>query len=131
MAARPRRPNLFELSGGGVGVTYSSTSTDGRARLSYTDAAHQVHFAGDEITRRRGDLGTTVSVTLSTAVDGATVSFVVVLPDVHLGDRAAEPVRSIGIRTHHAASDGPGPTVGQRQKFDVVKLRGTAQSVRF
>jgi hypothetical protein len=59
-------PNLYQLKGHGLHVTYSTSSIDGRPRLSYQDT-HQMHsFVGDEIRTDPSEIGTLVTVTLPT-----------------------------------------------------------------
>jgi hypothetical protein len=59
------QPNLFELSGRDLEVTYSASSIDGRPRLRYQSEDVDVTFVGDEIDVSELDGGVTlVSVVL-------------------------------------------------------------------
>jgi hypothetical protein len=64
-------PNLYQLSGPGIRVSFTLTDIGGGAQLTYQDAHRSIQFNGHEIrTVDVPDLGTVVSATL------------VVLPDV-------------------------------------------------
>ena len=61
--------NMFSLTGGGLHIGYSTTSIDGKPRMTYQDPMRSLSFQGDEIRKVEGDLGTVVSVTIVRTVD--------------------------------------------------------------
>jgi hypothetical protein len=123
-------PNLFEVSGEGVQVTYSTTSIDGQPRLSYTDASRQLNFAGAEIRTVQTELGTEVTVTLETVPDLHTITFTLLLPDFRLGYGNESQFGTLGITTTNHTTIA-GPPEGPGQTYEVVVLEGTARAVTF
>ena len=131
MARRSQRPNLFELTGGGVDVTYATTSIDGTPRLHYRDPGRDLNFVGDEIRARRSELGILVTVELEVVPDLHALTFTLVVPTVNAaaGDQR---IRTFGVRTTNRTSiGGPGLVAGAVQTYDLVRLRGTASLVNF
>ena len=57
-------PNLYQLQGKNLHVTYSTSGIDGRAHFSYQDTHQSLSFRGDEIRTQETEIGTLVSVTL-------------------------------------------------------------------
>lgn len=130
--AATQQANNFSLSGGGIHVDYSSTSIDGQPRLAYHDHLRNLSFSGTQI-RTVGvpDIGTIVSVTLSTTVDVGSTTFSVFIPDVIVSaPSGSTPVRTEGITTIHRMPLGP-PGPGQREVYSVVRLGGTAHHLNF
>ena len=94
-------PNLFELSGDGIAVTYSTTSIDGQARFSFRKGRQTLNFSGNQI----ASVGTSI------------------------GTRK-QAFRTIGITTV-AKTTIAGPPVGVQQTYKTVALRGSARQVEF
>ncbi len=124
--------NMFNLSGGGVTVSYSASGIDGKPHMSYQDATRSLSFTGDEISKLEGDLASVVSVTIVRTVDAGSTSFSLLVPRVNL----AAPFGSIaicsdGITTNHAFSVVPALNLGQRDFYSVTPMQGTASHVVF
>ncbi len=83
-------PNLYELHGQHLRVTYSTTSFDGTARLDYKDAHQSLHFMGDQIRQLDTEIGTLVTVTTFKTIDTGSKSFSLLLPHVNLGSSHQE-----------------------------------------
>ena len=64
-------PNLYQLSGTNLHVSYSTSGIDGKPHFSYQDAQHNLSFIGDDIRAVECDLGTVVSVTIQRTIDSA------------------------------------------------------------
>jgi hypothetical protein len=127
----PRRaPNLFNLSGEGVTVTYSTTSIDGKPRLTFKKGRNTLNFSGDEIDSVGTNIGTLVSVVVATVSDKSVTSFSVLLPAIRLPDSKKQAFRTIGITTV-AATTIAGPPPGAQQTYKTVALRGSAEQVEF
>jgi hypothetical protein len=124
-------PDLFELSGPHLHVTYSTTSFLGGPALSYQDAHQGKQFRGDEIRTVECDLGTLVSVTLRITVDAGSTSFSVFIPRMRVSPGEHAAVHTECVTTVHRFSIAPQLLHGQLDTYQVVALRGTAQSVDF
>lgn len=62
-------PNLFQLPGNTVHVTYSTSGIDGKPHFQYQDSQHNLNLSGDEIRTVECDLGTVISVTIQRTID--------------------------------------------------------------
>jgi hypothetical protein len=124
------QPNLFELSGDGIQVTYSTTSFDGKARFDYHDAQQSKVFVGDQIRTLQTEIGTLVSVTIRMTVDAGSTSFSLLIPTVNLRVSNSAQVHTIGITTLHKLSI-VGGLQGQTETYTVHPLHGTGSFVQF
>jgi len=123
-------PNLYELSGDRVAVTYSTTSIDGKPRFSYRKGRQTLDFAGSDIKSESTGIGTLVSVVIASVPDKGTTSFSLLLPAIQLGDSKRVSLRTIGIETL-AKTSIAGPPPGVQQTYKAVGLRGSAKLVQF
>lgn len=58
-------PDHYQLSGGGISITYLPTGAGGLVHLQYQDGLRTLNFTGDQIrTVEVPDIGSIVSVTL-------------------------------------------------------------------
>lgn len=124
-------PNLFQLSGHHLHVSYSTTGIDGKPRLTYQDAHRALSFVGDQIRVVECDVGHLVSVTLQMTPDSGSTSLSVLVPRVVLVDNAAQAVHTQAITTIHRFSIVPAFDVGQDDLYTVTALAGTARTVIF
>ena len=135
-AVQVKQPNLFNLEGVGVSVSYSTSSIAGVPRFTYRDGSHTVDRSGDEI-RTLGveiaGIGTLVTVDIEHVPDLRTVTFTLLLPTINLPQEAeASTFQTVGVlTTHHTTIGGPGLIAGQVQTYQVLSLCGTAQHVVF
>ncbi len=127
--ASRRAPNLYELRGAGLRVTYSTTGIDGRPRFVYRDGADTLSFEGDEIRTSDTEIGTLVTVTIVQTVDTGSTSFTVLVPRVNLDETGRAPVVTEGITTDHRFSVIPAFETGQMETYRVGRLSGTASLV--
>ena len=124
--------NMFSLTGGGLHIGYSTTSIDGKPRMSYQDPMRSLSFQGDEIRKMEGDLGTVVSVTIVRTIDSGSTTFSLLVPNVILPAPFSNvSIYTDGITTHHAFSMIPALNQGQRDFYEVTRLQGTASNVTF
>lgn len=123
-------PNLFQLGGEGVTVTYSTTSIDGQPRLTYKKGRQTLSFAGRDIATTDIGIGSLVSVVIARVPDKGTTTFSILLPAIQLPETRKQSFRTIGIVTVTATTIA-GPPVGVRQTYKTVALRGSAQQVEF
>ncbi len=124
--------NMFDVAGGGLHVSYSTSGIDGKPHMSYQDATRSLSFTGDEIRMMEGDLATVVSVTIVRTVDAGSTSFSLLVPRVNLAAPfGSTSICTDGITTHHAFSIVPAQNLGQRDFYTVTALQGTASHVVF
>jgi len=125
--------NLYSLAGGGLHVSFSTTSLSGRPLLTYQDPQRSLSFTGDDIGIAEVPLlGRTVSVTLSANPDLGSTTFSLLLPLVRVdlsGASGGVPVRTTGITTHHKTGIAPGLNFGQQDFYTTAALRGSASHV--
>jgi hypothetical protein len=124
------QPTLYELSGHGIHITYSTSSLQGKPQFSYHDAIQAKTFSGDEIKAENSILGTLVSVFLLRTTDGPSTSFTLLVPSVRLPPSDVASVNTEGITTLHK-STLIGPLQGQIELYTVHALHGTARLVLF
>jgi hypothetical protein len=126
-------PNLFNLAGGGLHVSFSTSGIDGQPNFSYQDSLRMLNFRGGEIRIVTvPDLGMVVSVTIAMTVDSGSTTFSLLVPRVNLSAPfSAVPIRTDGITTQHAFSSLPALNQGQRDFYTVTDLDGTASQVNF
>ena len=56
-ASTAKQPNFFDLSGGAIKVSYSSTSFGGRPMFHYEDGKVKKDFVGGDIRKEESELG--------------------------------------------------------------------------
>jgi hypothetical protein len=126
-----KQPNLYELSGEGIHVTYSTTSFGGQPLLTYQDASQSKHFMGEQIRTVETEIGTLVTVTIFLTVDSGSTTFTVLIPKVNLRSSDSVSISTEGITTvHRFLVIGP-PLQGQTELYTVYPLEGTASFVLF
>jgi len=125
-------PDLFQLEGGGISITFHPVFVGARPQLVYQDPYRTLTFRGDEIRRVEvPDLGSVISVTIVPSVDTGTTTFSLLLPQVSLPNQvgASTPISTEGITTVHRFSPVPAGRLGQREVYTVTPLHGTASLV--
>jgi hypothetical protein len=122
-------PNLYQLSGKHLNITYSTTGIDGKPHFSYQDLQQTLSFTGDQIRGVVTEIGTLVSVTIRLTVDTGGTTFSLLLPRVNIPGEQTVPVETVGITTLHRFSVLP--INGQRDFYTVTRLQGSASRVFF
>jgi hypothetical protein len=129
-AAAATKPNLYELSGDGIKITYTLEPIGGPPQFNYDDGKLSNLFTGKDIRTVDTEDGTLVSVTIHLEIDRGSTSFSVLIPKVGLGQTTSESITTIGITTvHRRPVVGPTPQ-GQNDLYTVHQMQGTAQFVR-
>lgn len=131
MAAAPSSPNLYQLQGSHLHVTYATTGIDGKPHVTYQDASQTLSFAGDEIRTLSSEIGDLVSVSIRRTIDAGSTSFTLLVPHVNLGQARSVHIATEGITTIHRFSVVPAFNQGQTELYTVVALTGTASLVAF
>jgi hypothetical protein len=118
-------PNLFELTGGNVEITYGILRARGEF-LDYRDRRRDLTFGGQEIDSLDTRIGRMHTVTLEVIPDRHELTLTLLLPQINLeGQR--DSFETFAVRTTHLTSiGGPGLVEGPLQTYDVVRLRGKA-----
>lgn len=131
MAPTPKRaPNLYELTGTRLKVTYSSSSIAGKPLMTIRQGRKDQQFTGNEIKTDKTQIGQLITVTTETQPDRKTVLFSVLLPDVNLPDSLKANIKTEAVITTIKTTIA-GPGKGQVQTYKTVLLSGTARSVDF
>jgi hypothetical protein len=119
----PGRPNLYQLHGDHVHVTYSPSGFDGQAYFIYHDSHETKEFYGEEVRITAGEWGTLVSVTLALGL--RSTNFTLLVPKVALIGGTQAAVKTFGFTTLEEIG------AGQTQLYTIVNLSGTAWIVQF
>jgi hypothetical protein len=125
-------PNHYQLSGGGISVTYLPTGAGGVAHLQYQDSQRTLTFSGDQIrVVEVPDIGSIVSVTLTITVDTGSTTFSVLIPKVTLPTMIGSSVHicTQAITTVHRFSLVPLFNAGQDEIYTITELRGTESTL--
>ena len=113
-------------------VTYEETAFDGQPRLNYhvLQGPATRTFSGNQISSKESDIGTLVTVTLEAIEDGDATLFTLLIPTINLTGTPEQPFETLAIYTTARSSiEGPNLVQGAVQRYQVVKLQGTAQFV--
>jgi hypothetical protein len=125
-------PNLYQLQGAGIYITYSTGGFGSKLNFTYQDANGSRSFSGDQITVTQTPIGNVVTVTIRLTVDTGSTSFSVLIPNVNLaGPNQAAPVDTVGITTIHRFSIVPTFDRGQTELYQFTPLSGTAIQIPF
>ena len=122
------QPTLYDLSGKGIHVSFTTANIAGKPVFSYHDAHQTKTFTGDEIKIETTVIGEMVTVFLLRTIDGPSTSFSVLLPGVRLPPSNIANITAEGITTLHRSSI-IGPPIGQIESYAVQPLEGTARFV--
>ncbi len=125
-------PDHYQLSGGGIAVTFTPVGTGGIAHLHYQDANRTLNFSGNQIRKVDvPDLGTVVSVTLALTVDSGSTTFSVLIPVTQLPNRpgSSTAIHTEGITTIHKFSLVSVMNIGQDELYTFTPMSGTASLV--
>src|SRR3989442_1009713 len=101
------QPNLFNLTGRHLHITYATSGIDGQPHFTYQDAHQTLNFRGDQIRAVECDLGMLVSVSIVRSVDSGSTSFSLLVPRIVLDGTTPAQIRTEGITTIHRFSIVP------------------------
>ena len=130
MATATKQANLFELSCGGIDVTYSTSSFAGPPQLSYSGPEGELSFSGNEIETLPSALGTEVTVTLDTVPDLHTIDLTLLLPGFKMPAAGEAEFDTLAIKSTHPTTIA-GPPEGADQSYEAIALHGVAKAVDF
>jgi len=126
-----KQPNLYQVQGHGLHVTYSTSGIDGKPHFTYQDAHQTLQFSGPQIRTVDTGIGTLVTVTIRMTVDTGSTSFSLMVPTVNLGASSQAHINTFGVTTTHKFSLVPAFNQGQTELYTVTALSGTASFVVF
>jgi len=124
-------PNVFQLTGSHIHITYTTSGFHGTPTMTYQDPYQGMSFQGDEVREVECDLGTLVSVTLRMTVDSGSTSLSVLIPRTRIEQGTITAIHTDCVTTVHRFSVIPRFNVGQLDTCNVVPLHGTAQFAVF
>lgn len=130
-ATQKIEPNLYELSCDGTTLTYSTSSIDGRSRLSYSSGDRSYVFSGEEIRTSETEIGRLVTVTLDAVPDLEVVTLSLLLPPINLINGESRLETMAIVTTHRTSIGGPRLVQGQVLSYAPIKLHGVARGVVF
>jgi hypothetical protein len=132
MARKRAEANLFELRGGGATITWTPAGLAGRPQLNYNDGVRRYSFGPDELRVSKSPLGRLVTALVGADPDLGSTTLVLVVPQVNLGDKVEQRIRTLAVLVDDQTSiAGPPPVTGQVQKYKTLRLSGTARQVEF
>jgi hypothetical protein len=122
-------PNVYELAGGHLKITYSRTSEG--LKLTYRTGSQTMSFQGNEIQETESAVGNLVTVTTHMTIDTGSTTFTLLVPTMRLDGVTPAPVHTVGITTVHKFSVVPAFNRGQTELYTTTELTGTAKFVPF
>jgi hypothetical protein len=125
-----KQPTLYELSGNGIQVTYTTSSLTGQPQFYYHDANLAKSFTGNQIQTADTIIGKLVTVFLVQTVDGGNTTFTLIVPTVNLPPSNFTNITTEGITTLHKFSIFK-PPLGQTETYTFHQLTGSASFVEF
>ena len=129
--AKAQEPNVFELKGMGIELTYSTTSLSGEPQLTYKDMKRTLTYRGEEIRQLDSEIGQQVTVTLEQIPDLRTETLTLILPAINVEGTGTFFQTHAIITTHRTSIGGPDLVKGVLQTYRMKTLRGTARTVIF
>ncbi|MCW1968864.1 MAG: hypothetical protein KIH69_012205 [Anaerolineae bacterium] len=128
MANSVTRPNLFQIRGRGLRVTYSTSSITGDPLLSYSGIYGDQQFRGEEIGLEETAIGMLVTVTVNRIPDAESALFTMLLPHIN-GDAK---FKSVAFHTIARTSiGGPNLVKGPIESYRPIIIWCMAQVVDF
>ena len=119
-------PNVYQLAGDGIELTYTVSNINGEAQLDYQDAQGSRTFTGNETTSEQSALGTLVTVFLLGTIDSGSTTLTLIVPAVNLGTTTQQPIETFAVVTTNLFSILELHTPRQTQVYHVSSLQGTA-----
>ena len=125
-AAEASRPNLYEVQGQGVSISYSTGGIDGTQQFGYRDQDRTVSRSGDEIRTEETEIARLVTIDVEDVQAASEVTATLFLPRIVLDEATTDtPLATIGVLTTSRPADG------QMQTYRALELTGKARLVAF
>jgi hypothetical protein len=127
MVKNMQESNMFELNGGNIQITYSSTSVKGSQLFSYRDSSINRSFSGKEIHSQETDIGELLTIIIKQVSDLQSVSFTLILPNVFVEPKSAgTEIETVGLTTI-THSNIVSSALSQGKIYTPVSLKGRVQ----
>lgn len=132
MAINNQKPNLYELQGSGVTISYTPAGLGGVAQLNFKDKEQDLAFRKDQVRRDETAIGVLVTVGLKLVPDFESEFVSVLIPAANLPNGEDTAIETLAVYTAEAGSIvGPALVRGQVQTYRTVALKGKARLVEF
>jgi len=129
MTQQSNQPNLYQLSGDGIQITYTLANTNGQPQLDYQDSTgNSTTFSGNQIRSEQSMLGTLITVFLVQTIDSGSTTLTLLVPGVNLAPTTQQNIETIAIVTNNLFSILEIHKARQTQTYQIYNLQGTAQS---
>ena len=130
MTQQHSEPNLYELSGDTIQITYSTTSLNGQPQCNYTDDQTAITFTSNQIRTQESELGTLVSISLQTTIDTGDTDIILTLflPPISLAEQAEQDFFTLAILTTRFTIP---PHTGAHLTYRPLNLQGIALFMEF
>ena len=119
-------PNMYQLAGDGIQITYTVSNINGEAQLDYYDGQEDRTFTGNQISSAQSPLGTLVTVFLLRSIDAGSIALTLVVPNVNLGSTIQQPIKTFAVVTKNLFSLVDLHKPRQTQVYQIFALEGTA-----
>lgn len=131
-AVQRLEPNLFELQGYDIQITYSTSSIKGVPQFTFLGRGRELTFSGSDIKAEETGLGRSVTVILENGASDAPIeSLTLLLPFVQVSSSVKElQIQTLAIFSRTALFVIP-TSPAQFQTYDTVNLSGSAKLVQF
>ena len=132
MPINNEKPNLYELQGNGVTISYTPAGQGGVAQLNFKDKEKDLVFRKDQVRRDETAIGALVTVGLKFVPDFESEFVSVLIPATNLPNGEDTAVETVAVFTAEAGGIvGPALVRGQVQTYRTVALKGKARLVDF
>lgn len=132
MAINNQKPNLYELQGSGVTISYTPAGLGGVAQLNFKDKEQDLVFRKDQVRRDETAIGVLVTVGLKLVPDFESEFVSVLIPAANLPNGEDTAIETLAVYTAEAGGIvGPVLVRGQVQTYRTVALKGKARLVEF
>jgi hypothetical protein len=124
-------PNIYELSGEGMQISYSTSGIEGSPSFSYRGPkGDDQTFSGDEIETLDTALGTEVTVTVADVADLHVITLTLVIPEMWVAPGSGLEFKTIAIYvTREEPFTGKIGLPAAREQFATVNLEGEGKLV--
>ena len=129
MTQQNQEPNLYQLTGDGLQITYTLSNDNGQPELGYQGSHGNLTLTANDIRSEETMLGTLLTVFLVRTVDTGSVTLTLLLPGVNLAGTTEQPIETLAIETHNLFSILDRNKARQTQTYQVYNLKGTTQHI--
>lgn len=123
-------PNLYQLEGDGIQITYTLSNIAGQPEFNYQDEnGNSLNFTGNQIRTEQSMLGVLVTVFLLQTVDQGSTTLTLLLPGVNLANTTRQDIQTAAIVTSNLFSILERNAPRQTSTYQIYNVQGSAQFV--